>query len=67
MDNQRDAVQGAVEGSGAFFIDLTPIFEDAAAQSQMTYLEYDTHWNQAGHELAGETVADFLRDVEGCE
>ena len=66
MDNQRDAVRDAVEGSGAFFIDLTPAFEEAAAQSQMTYLTYDTHWNQSGHELAGRTVADFLRGQEGC-
>ena len=66
MDNQRDVVQAAVEASGAYFIDLTPVFEDAAAQSQMTYLTYDTHWNQAGHELAGQTVAEFLRGQEGC-
>jgi hypothetical protein len=66
MDNQRDAMQAAVEASGAYFIDLTPVFEQAAAEGQMTYLTYDTHWNQAGQELAGQTVADFLRDVDGC-
>jgi hypothetical protein len=45
---------------------LTPVFEQAAAEGQMTYLTYDTHWNQAGQELAGKAVADFVRGVEGC-
>ncbi|HLA45139.1 MAG TPA: GDSL-type esterase/lipase family protein, partial [Aggregatilineales bacterium] len=67
MDNQRDAVKAAVEAAGLYFIDLTPAFQESAAQSHMLYLTYDTHWNQAGHELAGQVVADYLRGVDDCE
>lgn len=66
MDNQRDAMQAAVEATSAYFIDLVPPFQDAAAQSQMLYFTYDTHWNQAGQELAGRTVAAALNNIAAC-
>lgn len=63
---QRDAVQAKVEELGYYFIDLTPAFEQHAAENPPYYFTYDTHWNQAGHELAGQTIADFLRNVPAC-
>lgn len=59
--NQRDAVVEAVTALGIPVIDLTPVFERAAAAGEITYYTYDTHWNQRGHDLAGEAIAAFLR------
>ncbi len=66
LGNQRDAVQALVEGMGIHFIDLTPVFEQKAAESTMLYFTYDTHWNPQGHEVAGQTIADYIQ-TNGCE
>ncbi len=47
---------------GWAFIDLLPAFEDAVARGELLYYPYDTHWNQAGHRLAGEVIAQALQD-----
>ena len=65
LDHQRDAVRDVADQLGIFFIDLTTAFL-TAAENEVTYYPYDSHWNARGHELAGETVAQFLRDQEGC-
>ncbi len=67
LDFQRDAVKALVEDMGLYFIDLTPAFQQQAAASQMLYFTYDTHWNPEGHELAGQTVAEFLRNTPACQ
>ena len=45
------------------FIDLLPALEDAAGRGELLYYAYDTHWNQAGHQLAGEVIAQALQDT----
>lgn len=60
LPNLRDAVKAEVEAARFPFFDLTPVLEAAAAEGQMLYYTYDTHWNQAGHDLVGEAIADFL-------
>ncbi len=50
---------------GWTFIDLLPAFRDMAGQGTLTYYEYDSHWNDAGHRLAGETVAGVVGN--GCK
>jgi hypothetical protein len=44
------------------FIDLTPEFHQAVQQSSLTdyYIEEDWHWTAKGHELAAETIQQFL-------
>jgi hypothetical protein len=42
------------------FLNLTPVFQAEAAQGQVLYLSLSTHWNPAGHQLAAQTVADYL-------
>jgi hypothetical protein len=66
---QRDAVRALVEGKpGWRFIDLLPAFESAVAGGQLIYYPYDSHWNQAGHDLAAQTIAAALEDdANGCE
>jgi hypothetical protein len=63
MDNQRDAVRLAAENAGFAFIDLLPTFRAAADNAQITYYTYDSHWNQDGHTLAGEAVADYIENT----
>lgn len=60
LDNQRDAVQAITAELGLPMLDLTPMFEEAASNGEITYYTYDTHWNQRGHDLAGQAIADFL-------
>jgi hypothetical protein len=60
LDNQRDAVANLAGELGLPFADLTPAFQQAAATGQILYYVYDTHWNQAGHDLAGQVLADFI-------
>lgn len=61
LDNQRNAVKEAVTEIGLPMIDLTPVLESAAANGEITYYAYDTHWNQRGHDLAGNAIAEFLK------
>lgn len=60
LDNQRNVIASLAADAGLPFADLTPAFADAAERSDFLYYVYDTHWNQAGHDLAGRVLADFL-------
>lgn len=60
LPNQRDVIKEQIEEAGMIFFDLTPVLQQAAANGQMLYYTYDTHWNQDGHNLVGQAIADFL-------
>lgn len=60
-DNQRDVVQQITLDAGWQFIDLLPAFQTSATTTQ-TYFTYDSHWNMAGHTLAANTVAAYIKD-----
>lgn len=60
LDNQRDAVAERAARMGFAFFDLTPVLQTAAARSEMVYYTYDTHWNQRGHDLVGQAIAEYL-------
>ncbi|PJF29572.1 MAG: hypothetical protein CUN52_07715 [Phototrophicales bacterium] len=65
-DNLHDVIADMIaDMDGWTFIDLLPTFENRASMGILTYYEYDSHWNDAGHQLAGETIADVVR--RGCE
>ena len=67
FSNERDVIQtmvGAIDG--LHFIDLSPAFEQAAAEGQILYYAYDTHWNQAGHDMAGSLIAEYIRQHPDC-
>lgn len=62
---QRRSVASTVVGDlanrkGIHYLDLTPTFVNAAADGAVLYYTYDTHWNQAGHDLAGQTIAEYI-------
>jgi lysophospholipase L1-like esterase len=57
------AARQVAEQAGVPFLDLLPIFRQAAAESEPLYLRVDGHWTPAGERLAGEATADFLRSA----
>jgi hypothetical protein len=60
LGNQRDAVAERAAELDLPFIDLTPVLKAAAERGEMVYYTYDTHWNQRGHDLVGQAIADYL-------
>lgn len=64
---QRDAMAELVESKPRWrFLDLLPAFEAAASNGEMLYFQYDTHWNMDGHQLAAQTIADFMQTQDDC-
>lgn len=66
LDDQRDAMAQLAEAKDWLFIDLLEPMKAAAAQGELLYYRYDTHFNQAGHDLAGNIIAEAMRDAEKC-
>lgn len=63
----RDAVRDFMATrAGWQFIDLLPVFQQRVDAGELLYYPYDSHWNQAGHDLAAEAIADALRAAPGC-
>lgn len=63
LANQRDAVRALATERNWQFIDLLDPMADAVARGDLLYYRYDTHWNQDGHQLAAEIIADAMRDA----
>lgn len=67
LGDQRDALRELADLQGWLFIDLLEPFQQAAfergvAEEDLLYFQYDGHWTPAGHELATEVIAQFMRD-----
>jgi hypothetical protein len=60
IDDQRKAVEALANRLGIHFLDLTPVFQSETAQGRALYFPINAHWNQEGHLLAAETLADYL-------
>jgi lysophospholipase L1-like esterase len=61
LEQPGRAAQQVAQQAGIPFLDLLPIFrEAAAASSEPLHLRVDGHWTPAGERLAGEATADFL-------
>ena len=46
------------------FLDLTPALQHAAQTRGAVYFRDDTHWNDLGHRVVAEALADHIRRVE---
>jgi hypothetical protein len=64
--DQRDALARLALEKGWQFLDLSVAFAEAVARGDLLYYPFDTHWNQAGHELAAAVIADYLRVNPEC-
>jgi hypothetical protein len=60
LDNQRDAIRSLAASLGIHFFDTTTLAQQAAAAGELLYYQTDTHWNQRGHTIAGEALADYI-------
>ena len=58
LRNPNRQLQDIAIRHGITLIDLTPAFASAAAEQTLYYR--DSHWNEAGHRLAADTVAAAL-------
>lgn len=66
FNDQRDAMAQLADEKGWLFIDLLEPMAQAAAQGELLYYRYDSHWNQTGHDLAGQVIGDFMREANDC-
>ncbi|MBC8100675.1 MAG: hypothetical protein H7Y11_14640 [Armatimonadetes bacterium] len=66
IDHLRDSVRATAAAAGLQFIDLTPALLTASASGDLAYYTYDSHWSLRGHQVAGQTVADYLQATP-CE
>ncbi len=67
LDGQRDAMRDLAAAKNWHFIDLLDVFKTHVAQGELLYYPYDGHWNQAGHTLAAQTIADTMQGVSACD
>jgi lysophospholipase L1-like esterase len=58
LDKPNKRLAAFAEQYGFRFLDLAPVFKERA-QTETLFLR-DSHWNEAGHALAGERIAAFL-------
>lgn len=59
--SQSVLLRAFLESEDIPVVDLYDVFAAEAAQGKLLYYPFDTHWNDAGNRLAGETVAADLR------
>jgi hypothetical protein len=64
MDDQRDVLRDFAQANDIEFLDLVPVMQAAAAQGENLYWYADTHWRDAGHRVAGETIADYVMTAQ---
>jgi len=45
------------------FLDLTPVFQEEAGAGAELYYQFDTHWNQLGHDLAAVSINEYIEEM----
>lgn len=60
VDPRYVSVLGILKDLEITYIDLSPIFREAASHGEGLYFKTDGHWNAKGHLLAAKTIRDFL-------
>ena len=63
MDDQADALADFAAEQNIIFLNLTPYFQAEAGAGAEFYHPFDTHWNQRGHNLAAEGIANYIGDM----
>jgi len=60
LDGQVQAVSSFAVENDIDFLDLTPYFQEKAKEGIELYNYSDTHWNNAGHTLAAQILANYI-------
>jgi len=63
MDDQVNLWADFAAGQNIFFLDLTSTFQEEAGIGAELYYPFDTHWNQSGHDLAAQTIAQYIENI----
>ncbi|MBI1225841.1 MAG: hypothetical protein GC192_11445 [Bacteroidetes bacterium] len=60
----RQRLQAICDSLGIRLIDPTPVFIEKSKMNSAApfYFKHDWHWNEHGHQLAGEILADFYEE-----
>ena len=66
-DTQRNLLAELAQAHGFLYLDLTGPFRVAAGEGELLYFRGDTHWNRAGHSLAGTVLKQFLGSLDESE
>ena len=66
LSDQRDAMATLAAEKGWIFVDLLEPFREQVALGELLYYQYDTHWNQAGHDLAAALIVEAMRQHPEC-
>ncbi len=66
-DDQESAMAKLTREIGADFLDLTSCLKKKIEQGSMPFYEFDTHWNQTGHDLAAEWMAAYITQGQVCQ
>jgi hypothetical protein len=59
-----EEVKAWCQAQGIATLDLTPVFQEHAAQGEQLYFRFDAHWNNAGHTLAAQTIQQYLAQYD---
>jgi hypothetical protein len=62
MDDQSNLFTDFAASQGMHYLNLTSIFQEEAGKGTELYYPIDTHWNQRGHDLAAEAIAQYLAE-----
>ncbi|HSK89651.1 MAG TPA: hypothetical protein VK880_14910 [Anaerolineales bacterium] len=63
MNDQVSLLADFAEAHSMHFLDLTPIFQQEASTGAELYYPFDTHWNQPGHDLAAQSIYNYLKEM----
>lgn len=60
LDSSAEALRAVAGAAGVELVDLLPDFRARAAQGELLYYPFDSHWNAAGRQAAAERIAPRL-------
>jgi hypothetical protein len=63
MDDQASLLADFAAEQNFRFINLTPVFQEEAGAGAELYYPFDTHWNQAGHDLAAGIIYNNMKEM----
>ena len=63
MDDQAGLWADFAAEHNIRYLDLTPTFQEEAGTGAELYYPFDTHWNQLGHNLAAETIHQYIKEM----
>ena len=63
MDDQARLLADFAAEHSISYLDLTQTFQEEASAGVELYYPFDTHWNQLGHDLAAETISEYMEEM----